>query len=148
MKSLRLNNRTRDAVLPLVRYHMFDLEGRAKPKTIRRRAVMLGRETFERLIEIRRADVIGSGWPVARVASADNWQRELDRMLAEGVPWTVAELDVTGRDISEWLGIPPSPMVGEILKALHKECVMNPGRNSREALKKSALALGKRLLLN
>jgi tRNA nucleotidyltransferase (CCA-adding enzyme) len=148
MESLRFDNRTRDDVLPLVRYHMFDLEGKAKPKTIRRRAVMLGRETFERLIALRRADVVGSGWPVQRVASADNWQRELDNMLAEGVPWTVAELKVTGHDISQWLGIPPSPMVGEILKALHRECVMNPKRNSREALKKSALALGKRLILN
>lgn len=148
MAALRMDNRTRDAVLPLVRYHMFDLEGKAKPKTIRRWAVLLGRETFERLIAIRRADVIGSGRPVERVASADNWQRELNRMLAEGVPWTVADLSVTGHDISQWLGIPPSPMVGEILKALLKECVMNPGRNNREALKKSALVFAKQLMLS
>ncbi len=147
MTELRFDNRTMREVLPLVRWHMFDLEGRAKPSTIRRRAVMLGRETFERLIEIRRADVIGSGWPVERVPSADNWQKELDRMVAEGVPWTVGELKVTGREISEWLGIAPSPAVGRILKALHKECVTTPSRNNPKALKESALALGRSIIL-
>ena len=148
MEQLRFDNNTRDAVLPLVRWHMFDLEGRAKPSTIRRRAAQLGKKAFERLIAIRRADVVGSGKPVERVPSADNWQRELDRMMAEGVPWTVGELNVTGRDISQWLGIPPSPRVGEILKALHRECVMNPKSNNPEALKKSALILAQRLMLN
>ncbi len=147
LTELRFDNKTIRDVLPLVRWHMFDLEGKAKPGTIRRRAVMLGRRTFEWLIAIRRADVIGSGWPVERVPSADNWQRELDRMIAEGVPWTVGDLNVTGRDISEWLSIPPSPVVGQILAALHKECVSSPSRNNPQALKKSALALGRPLML-
>ncbi len=147
MKALRFDNKTMREVLPLVRWHMVDLEGKAKPGTIRRRAVLLGRETFERLIAIRRADVIGSGWPVECVLSADNWQRELCRMLDEGVPWTVGELCVTGREISEWLGIPPSPAVGKILKALHRECVVTPSRNNPQTLKKSALALGQSIIL-
>ncbi len=147
MTELRFDNRTMREVLPLVRWHMFDLEGKAKPSTIRRRAVMLGQETFERLIAIRRADVIGSGWPVERVPSSDNWQRELDRMIAQGVPWTVGDLNVTGRDISEWLGIPPSPVVGHILKALHKECVSSPSRNNPQALKERAQVLGRSLIL-
>ncbi len=147
MNALRFDNRTKAAVLPLVRYHMFDLEGKAKPKTIRRRAVMLGRETFERLIEIRRADVVGSGKPVTRVPSADNWQAELDRMIDEGVPWTVGELAVTGRDIEQWLSIPPSPQIGMILDALHKECVISPARNNRETLRKRAAALAGSIIL-
>jgi tRNA nucleotidyltransferase (CCA-adding enzyme) len=145
MNQLRFDNRTRDAVLPLVRWHMFDLEGRAKTNTIRRRAAQLGKEVFERLIAIRRADVVGSGKPVERVPSADNWQRELNRMTAEGVPWTVGELNASGRDISQWLDIPPSPKVGAILEALHSECVMSPSHNNPETLKKSAQAMMKQL---
>jgi len=147
MTELRFDNKTRDAVLPLVRWHMFDLEAKAKPGTIRRRAVQLGRETFERLIAIRRADVAGSGKPVYIVPSAEHWQRELDRMIAEGVPWTVADLNVTGFEISQWLGIDPSPKVGEILKALHRECVMSPSRNNPKTLKKGAIALIKQSIL-
>jgi hypothetical protein len=147
LTELRFDNKTRDAVLPLVRYHMFDLEAKAKPSTIRRRAVQLGRETFERLIEIRRADVIGSGKPVMRIPSADNWRKELDRMIAEGVPWMVSDLNVTGYDISQWLSITPSPKVGQILAALHRECVISPSRNSPQILKKSAIALAQRLML-
>lgn len=147
MEELRFDNKTRDAVLPLVRWHMFDLEAKAKPSTIRRRAVQLGRETFERLIAIRCADVVGSGKPVRSIPSADNWQRELDRMISEDVPWTVADLKVSGRDISEWLGIEPSPKVGEVLNALHRECVMSPSRNNPQILKKSALIWAKSLML-
>lgn len=147
MTELRFDNKTVRGVLPLVRYHMFDLEAKAKPITIRRRAVQLGRETFERLIAIRRADVAGSGKPVGRIPSADNWQKELDRMMAENVPWTVGDLMVTGSDISQWLGIEPSPKVGAILKALHRECVASPSRNRPELLKKSAVLLSRSILL-
>ena len=147
MNALRFDNRTKAAVLPLVRYHMFDLEGKAKPKTIRRKAIMLGRESFERLIAIRRADVTGSGKPEADIVSADNWQAELARMLAEQVPWTVRDLAVTGRDIETWLGIEPSPKVGRILKALHRECVISPASNNRETLKKRAAALAAEIIL-
>jgi tRNA nucleotidyltransferase (CCA-adding enzyme) len=147
LAALRFDNATRDAVLPLVRWHMFDLTGQAKPSTIRRRAVQLGRETFERLIALRRADVIGSGKPAGRIPSADNWQKELTRMLDQRVPWTVNELCITGRDILEWLSIPPSPKVGEILAALHRDCVTSPSLNNPQALKKRAQAWAQCLML-
>ncbi len=79
-------------MLPLIRNHMFDLEGKAKPKTVRRRAVMLGQKNFEMLIALRRADVAGSGRPDGDVKSADNWQNELDRMVKERMPWRVSDL--------------------------------------------------------
>jgi hypothetical protein len=135
LEALRFDNATRDVVTPLVRWHMFDLEGRAKPMTIRRRAVKLGRESFERLIALRRADFIGSGrMEVSVVRSADRWQAELDRMIAENVPWRVAELAVSGEDVMRELELPPSPAVGRVLEALHRECVASPALNRRDAL--------------
>jgi len=140
MERLKFENRIKAVVLPLVRHHMFDLEGRAKPKTIRKRAIKLGRDIFSMLIEIRRADFIGSGMETRNIVSADNWQKELVRMEAENVPWSIKELAVTGEDIMQILNIPPSPQVGRILEILHKECVAHPQSNKKETLKKLALA--------
>jgi len=141
MNALKMDNKTKAAVLPLIRNHMFDLEAKAKPKTIRKRAVMLGREGFERLIALRRADVIGSGKKVDIIPSAENWQKELSRMISEHVPWRVQDLAVTGKDVAELLDIPPSPKIGLILKQLHKECVLSPGQNNKEWLKRRIIKL-------
>jgi tRNA nucleotidyltransferase/poly(A) polymerase len=134
LDSLRADNATRDEALILIRSHMFDLEGRAKPLTIRRRAVKLGRERFIRLIALRRADFIGSGRVTGEVESAGRWQAELDRMDAQGVPWRVSDLAVSGEDVMRITGLAPSPQVGQALKALHQECVANPALNRRETL--------------
>ncbi len=146
INALKMDNKTKAAVLPLIRNHMFDLEAKAKPKTIRNRAVLLGRESFERLIALRRVDVVGSGKPVHTVASADNWQKELNRMIQERVPWCVQELAITGKDIAEQLGIQQSPVIGRILEQLHKECVLNPAQNNIELLKRRARRIAGKLL--
>ena len=95
---------------------------------------MLGRDMFKLLIDLRRADFIGSGKEQAHIASADHWQAEIDRMDAEGVPWRIADLDISGDDIMRALGIGASPVVGALLKQLHDECVMRPKNNRRELL--------------
>ncbi len=138
LDSLKFENSIKAVVLPLVRNHMFDLEGRAKPKTIRRRAVKLGKGLFSMLIELRRADVWGSGLYAGPVISADNWQKELLRMEEENVPWDVKELAITGDDIMKLLGAGPSPSIGRILELMHKECVAHPQSNNPETLKKIA----------
>ena len=144
--ALRFDNATRDAALTLIRTHMFDLEGRAKPMTIRRRAVKLGRENFERLIALRRADFIGSGLMEDSVRSADKWQAELKRMDEQGVPWRVADLAVSGEDVMRELGLAPSEQVGRVLEALHRECVANPARNRRDTLLERLSAMRDRIL--
>ena len=134
MAALKVDKKTRDVVTTLIRHHMFDLEGRAKPKTIRRRAVMLGRDIFEMLIALRRADFIGSGKACETIQSADNWQAELDRMDAQHVPWTITDLKVSGDDVIQQLCIEASPAVGRMLSALHAECVVRPAMNKKDIL--------------
>lgn len=143
LSGLRFDNKTKAAVLPLIRCHMFDLEGKAKPKTIRRRAVMLGREAFERLIALRRADVIGSGFDVQAIKSADNWQTELDRMIALNLPWTVSELAISGHEVSKILGTGPSEAVGQVLLRLHQECVVSPASNDNAILRRRVSVIAK-----
>ncbi|MGE5494934.1 MAG: CCA tRNA nucleotidyltransferase [Burkholderiales bacterium] len=139
LERLRFENSIKAVVPPLVRNHMFDLEGRAKPKAIRRRAIMLGKRLFPLLIELRRADFWGSGLHEGPVKSADSWQKEYERMIETNVPWSVKELNISGGDIMELLNIPPSPAVGKILDMLWRECVARPEYNTPQKLKSLAL---------
>lgn len=126
---LKFDNVTKKTVLVLIKNHMFDLEGRAKPKTTRKHAVMLGKSLFSMLIDLRRADFLGSGRDIENVVSADNWQKELDRMIEQQVPWSVSELAVSGNDIKGALNLPSSPKIGEILDLLLNECILSPAMN-------------------
>jgi tRNA nucleotidyltransferase (CCA-adding enzyme) len=144
--ALRFDNATRDDTLVLIRNHMFDLEGRAKPMTIRRRAIKLGRENFERLISLRRADFIGSGMMEGGVKSADRWETELARMDGQGVPWRISDLAVSGDDVMRETGLAPSPQVGRVLDALHAQCVENPALNRRETLTARLIAMRGKIL--
>jgi len=142
---LRFDNKTIGAVLPLIRMHMFDLEGKAKPITIRRRAIMLGREAFSMLIALRRADIKGSGLDDQTDRSADNWQAELERMDKEGVPWHIGSLKITGHEVADILGTGPSKEVGRVLDLLHKECVASPGSNNNAALRRLAAVYAQKI---
>ena len=134
LEELKFSNKTKTAVLTLIENHMFDLEGRAKPKTIRKRAVKLGRETFEMLIELRYADIVGSGKGFAGCGAAENWKKELDIMIETKVPWTVKDLDVTGSELMDELNIDQSEEIGRILKELHSFCVLYPKTNKKSLL--------------
>ena len=146
LNSLKAENKTKAAVLPLIKNHMFDLEGKAKPKTIRRRAVMLGKKGFELLIALRYADMKGSGRPFESIVSADNWQKEMERMAQQRVPWCVAELQITGDDIAAHLRIDPSPVIGQILRELYQHCVNSPAQNNSDDLKRLAVAIHRKML--
>jgi tRNA nucleotidyltransferase (CCA-adding enzyme) len=146
LERLRFDNSVKADVPQLVRSHMFDLESKAKPLTIRRRAVMLGKELFPLLIELRRADFWGSGMQSGPVKSADSWQKEYDRMIDTGVPWSVRELNITGDDIMKLLNIPPSPAIGKMLETLWRECVARPEYNNAGKLGRLVKAHAKDVL--
>jgi tRNA nucleotidyltransferase (CCA-adding enzyme) len=147
LESLRFDNKTKNTVLLLIKNHMFDLQGNARANTIRIRAVRMGRSVFEMLIELRRADCIGSGNLEYKDKSADRWQRELERMTELNVPWSISELKIKGEDIMNILGIGSSPVVGKIINELFIDCVMDPKLNCYDRLKERAIRQGNKLLL-
>lgn len=54
--------------------------------------------------------------------------------LERGVPVTVEELPVSGRDVMELLGLAPGPQVGAVLQDLLASVWDDPSRNDRETL--------------
>ncbi|MBE5785134.1 MAG: CCA tRNA nucleotidyltransferase [Clostridiales bacterium] len=139
---LRYPNHIIDQVTTLVRWHMYDLNGSAKESTLRRRFAQWGRDTSHDLVAIREADVHGSGLILGEVKSAERWKKFLLRMDVEHAPFHTNELDCTGKDIMEWLSLPPSPRIGEVKMQLLLHCACHPKDNCRERLQKITKDIG------
>ena len=138
LKRLCYPGETTEHVRELIRHHMYDLRGEAKDATIRTWMVLRGRELSRGLIELRRADVWGSGIEKGPVVTADRWERVLHEMERRGVPFTENELAVSGRDIMTALNLPAGPKVGSVKRGLLLHCARVPEDNKREVLLKIA----------
>lgn len=132
---LKFENETHRQVVTLVRYHDTDL--RPDPRLIRRWLSKLGRETFFRLLEVKRADALAQN----REKSGETLER-LERirplgekLLREGQCLTLKDLAVNGKDALE-AGIPAGPEVGRTLEALLNAVLDGEVPNQREELLK------------
>ena len=134
---LRYPNAVVNAVTALVAGHMYDLDGRAKEATLRRKFVDWGYSRSRAMAALRRADVIGSGKD-GSLATAKRWDAILDAMQAENAPFTEAELAVSGETLMAELGLKPGPEVGRIKRALLYHCAVRPKDNRKERLLRMA----------
>jgi tRNA nucleotidyltransferase (CCA-adding enzyme) len=85
------------------------------------------------LINLRRADNIGSGLP-ADAGHLVELEERIERELAAGAPLTLRELAVDGDDLISELGLEPGPQLGELLERLLGSVIEDPHRNSHEQL--------------
>lgn len=123
-----------ERVALLIDQHMFDLDGRAKTPTLRKRILQWGPEVTLELAALREADFIGSGLLSLPIPTADRWRQTLASMEKEGAPFSIRELRVTGREIMEELGLPPGPQVGMVKQALWLHCAVRPSDNQKKRL--------------
>ncbi|MBQ2661143.1 MAG: CCA tRNA nucleotidyltransferase [Clostridia bacterium] len=138
LSRLRCSTEFTDKVCMLVRNHMYDLQGTAKEKTIRQKFAALGLENAKMLIQIREADVHGSGIITGEVQTAEKWKKILQKMQDEGVPFDERDLNITGEDIMEHFSLSPSKKIGEIKHSLFLHCAIRPHDNKKEILLKVA----------
>jgi len=132
-KKLRLSNKELDQLFRLVRWHMFTVQETQTDKAVRRFIRNVTLDYIDEMIDLRRADRLGSG------AKETSWRWELFKQRIVEVqkqPFAVKDLKVTGLDVMEILGIKPGPKVGEVLNAIFKEVEEKPELNDREVLLK------------
>ena len=125
--------RSIDDVVVLIDNHMFSYERRWSSAAVRRFIRRVGREHIHALLQIRRADNLGSGLP-ANAGDLDELETRIRAELTANAPLTLRELAVNGDDLVSELGIAPSPQVGELLERLLGEVIADPSRNTRDAL--------------
>ena len=142
-RRLRFSKKDEQRLIILVRWHQFSVDERQTDKAIRRFIRNVGKENLTDMLELRRADRIGSG------ARETSWRFErFKKKLVEvqKQPFSVTDLKVDGNDVIKILGIRPGPMVGKILNQLFEEVVENKGRNKHNYLLKRIKIIGKKLV--
>ncbi len=139
LERLRYSAALIEEVAFLVEQHMYDLNGRARETTLRAKFASIGYERALRLCEIREADVRGSG--LSPYFQAARWRAVLNKMQLEGAPFSEKDLQCTGKDIMEWLNLPPGEKVGEIKRKLLLHCARHPGDNKPERLRRIATGM-------
>jgi tRNA nucleotidyltransferase (CCA-adding enzyme) len=131
---LRFPGATREAIVHLVREHMFDYRGEWSDAAVRRWVRRVGEDSVADLFDLRIADLLGNGLKAGFPVQLEPLRRRIEDLLAREHSLHVADLAVDGRDVMETLGVGPGPVVGETLEALLEEVLERPECNTRERL--------------
>lgn len=139
---LRLDRDTIHDILILIENHDVRIEN--SPPGVKRMMTKTGAQLFEKLLLLQEADNLAKNIKFFR-----DKKRKLDetadiykRILAEHQPYTVPDLTVNGRDLIK-LGYKPGRSLGDCLKKLLDEVIINPELNRREYLLTRAKELKK-----
>ena len=130
-KRLRLSNKQLDLLFRLVRWHMFTASEKQTDRAIRRLIRNVTVEYIGEMIDMRRADRVGSG------ARETSWRWELFKKRVVEVqkqPFSIKDLKVNGKDVMRVLKIKPGREVGKVLESLFAEVEENVKLNKRELL--------------
>ena len=133
-RRLRMDNRTAERIVTLVRWHDRDIA--RTERAIARAVSQLGEETFRQLLEVKRADNAAQS-PEDRCRLADIQQAEdiLNTLLAKRQCFSLKDLAVKGGDLMA-LGLRGSE-VGDALQYL-LNAVLDGTPNDKETLLKLA----------
>jgi tRNA nucleotidyltransferase (CCA-adding enzyme) len=130
-KKLKLSNKELDQLFKLTRWHMFTVQETQTDKAVRRFIRNVTLDYIDEMIDLRRADRLGSG------AKETSWRWELFKKRIVEVqkqPFAVKDLKVNGEDVMKILNIKPGRKVGEVLNAIFIEVEEKPELNEREIL--------------
>ncbi len=117
----------------LVALHMRDFNLQMKESKVRRE-IVADYALLPALFALRQADFSACKDDLSPAPGVVKWQRILQRMRGEGVPFSLKELAVNGSDLAA-LGI-RGERTGEVLGELLAYCIQDGRRNTRAALVK------------
>ncbi len=129
---LRVASRDREVVCLLIAQAQVAVPGDAPDADLRRFMGHLPAELLDDLLILREVR--------ATLDGAEAIEREAslrDRILRQrqsGVPLTLGDLAIDGRDLQATLGIPEGPLVGRILETLLADVLEDPALNGRVTL--------------
>ena len=134
LKRLTYGTELVSKVSKLVRYHMFYCGPEVTDAGLRRLAAKIGPGLIEALLELRRADIIGTSrrYDLAWKSYSECHQR-VAALLAGETVFTLKDLAINGDDLRN-LGLLPGPFYGEILNAAFQWVLEDLDRNKKEVL--------------
>ncbi|HWA75989.1 MAG TPA: HD domain-containing protein [Polyangiaceae bacterium] len=144
LSRLRFSNDERARIVALVRHHLICYDTSWSDAAVRRWLRRVTPELSDDLYRLAEADVLGKGKePSADLSQIAELKAHVARVIAAGAAFSVKDLAISGRDLSQELGLRPGPLFGEILRALLDEVVEEPALNERSRLLQRAAELAK-----
>lgn len=130
MKRLRFDNETRNNVVELVYYN--DAIFEVGKKYVKKWLNKIGEEQFRRLLEVRKADILGqkSDYEQSRIDKVDNIEKILEEVLQEDECFSLKDLTVNGKDLMD-IGYKSGRQLGVALQGL-LDCVIGEEVNNNK----------------
>lgn len=134
LRRLRFDNKTKEKVVELIHYHDATFEiGR---KYILRWLRKLGVKQFQRLLQLRRADIMAQNpeYLQTRLEKLNRIESLLDEILEEKPCCTLADLKVRGYDVMKYMHLETGREVGYWLEEILKRVIDGSLMNDRDEL--------------
>ena len=134
LKRLKYSNEIIDEVLTLVKYH--DVQISLSNKFIRRMLNKMPKETFEKLLVLKKADILGQANVdrEKRLAEVEKIGQMLAEFKMEEECFSLKQLKINGNDLIK-MGFKPGKEMGIILNKLFEMVVEEEIENDYEVLK-------------
>lgn len=128
---LKLPKKVTEEVARLTKVHMYDFRGDAKENKVRK-FIVENIDIFDKILHIKQADYSACKDDFHTAPSVTKLNGIYSKMVEEGVPFTLKELNIKGNDLID-LGFPPAE-VGVTLEKLLMDCSVKVVENDKEKL--------------
>ena len=135
---LKAPKKTVDWVCSLVKWHMYDLDGKTSENKLRRFFVT-NYDLLEDLLLLKQADFSACKDDMREAPTCTRWRALLQKMRQEGVPFTLKKLAVNGNDLLA-LGIEPK-RIATVLSSLLMHTACTPKENEKTRLLRLATSI-------
>lgn len=137
---LRMDKESIHDIIVLVENH--DVRIESNPPAIKRMLARTGEKLFLKLLLLQEADNRAKNLKFLdeKLSKLHGVYNQYQIIIAEGQPYTTSHLQINGRDLIK-LGFKTGKDIGDILRTLLEEVVIDPSLNKREYLIKRALYL-------
>ncbi|MBP8828496.1 MAG: CCA tRNA nucleotidyltransferase [Desulfobacter sp.] len=139
LERLRFSKKDIDYIYALVRGHMRPLKADTSPKAVRRLLAMLDdlNLSYQDFLRMRIADKKGNLNPVKKPYSLGDIRLRLGKILDAinaQTPFNMNDLDISGRDIQDILGLSQGPAIGKVKAFLFEQVLDDPALNQKKTL--------------
>lgn len=134
MKRLRFDNETRNNVVELVHYH--DATFEVGKKYVKRWLNKIGEKQFRRLLEVRKADILGQkpDFEQSRIDKINNIEQILDEVIQENECFSLKDLAINGEDVKKAMMLKEGKDIGYWLKVILNKVIDGELNNNRDDL--------------
>lgn len=139
MKRLKYSNKDIKRVQNLVENHMVNYSSNWSDKAIRRFINRVGEENVDELMELHKADIIGSGKKISEgLSRRQELMDRIEKIESEygQKTFTKSDLKVDGHDIMDYMNIDPGPEISDVKNYLFDKVLENPELNNKDDLYK------------